>query len=86
MNDLELQYVNVVDLYMYLSDQWQERSRVEIKNELLQIYSLCYNSLNYQKKKGAGGLLPSKHIKRVNMLQWICYRVNMLQGILDIYW
>ena len=49
VNDLELQYINVVDIYVHSLDQWQ-RSRAEIKNELLQIYSLRYNSLNYQKK------------------------------------
>ena len=49
VNDFELQYINVVDIYVHSLDQWQ-RSRAEIKNELLQIYSLRYNSLNYQKK------------------------------------
>ena len=43
-NDLELRYVNVVNIRVFIRS-------MTINNELLQIYVLRYNSLNYQKKK-----------------------------------
>ena len=88
-NDLELRYVNVVNIRVFIRS-------MTINNELLQIYVLRYNSLNYQKRKrknmlnhnilkimGVGGSLPSKHIKRVNILQ-LTYCVLYFRYILVI--